>query len=1101
MDASSRLSYQDNYGYKYYLSYYDNSWTTYYYYTTYAATFKAVNHITSLSSITNAGGIYVLDNDVTASSSPSAFSGTFTGAFDGGLHTISGLTTPLFGTLSYATVCNVVLDNVAISNTGNTGAIACSATNYSRIYNCGVKKAANAATTPTISGTGYTGSIVGNLDSYSRVVNCYSFANITGGTTVGGIVGYNSYASTSSKMRTLVVNCMFYGNITGGTSVYPIYGGSNITNAGSTGINNYNYFRQAAAITPTGYNTALACEERFLRRWEFYRGILNSNRSLMAFYISGNVADTALLAKWVLNYGEAHYPILKRWGKYSSVINHFDAPTVTYSTNINYDEDAASLAAKMATHYCGAKMGDLSVTVVRGTGNGGSSTSQTITLPITDMNIDTANNHYDYCFRKVQLPYFNDYFADNYGAQVVTGWKITAVTGGVGSTYQVSTNSTTNDDGYNFADTLDTGKDLYGTSGRVFAQGGYYYVPQGVTAITIEAYWGNAVYLSDPNYDVVYNSDYATATNFTVAGTRPTPFNGQRVYTSVSAAVAAVPAGNTVYDNAIVLVGNCHQYSGSSAVFSNNNNRPFTVMSADLDHDDEPDFCLFYQHTDRQDVNPIRFDFLWQPGIGIAAKVSATGSVRMPDVGIFKPKGWFEVTETAVAHYNEFEYAASGSLIAPLILNNGIFEQFISRHDAGTVYTTPYIILGGNIWMKEFCNGTHGDNANKTYHRPISVMGDEYNKFYLTGTFRPDVAAVTDNAECYINGGKFGEVAGAGQEQLNGNVIFKVNHAIIEEFYGGGINGLKPVQGNIGVTMNNSRVGKYCGGPKFGNMVADKTVTTDATGSIFDEYYGAGNGGTSIYRHRTKNAYDQTTYRFDTWLSSYYRRGTYNSSYGVATGYEMEFFVWAGSGSNSRVGRFYVDYASFDKAQTNDVTSTLTRCLVNDDFYGGGNLGAVNGNVVSTLDQTVVRGSAFGAGFSAKIPTVEVYGTTGVTYPSCNDNTGLFSPAVLPNPTIYTWTETYGSTSSELTTNASGNWIYTASPLTGLGAVTGNVTITVKGAKNSHVYGSLYGGGNMSTVGGSTIVTTLDNTIIGKNVYGGGNSGAVDGSTHVQVGN
>ncbi len=1053
------------------------------------------------------------------------------------MYTISGLTTPLFEVLNNATVRNVMLEQVHIvGSTGNTGAIAGRANGASRIYNCGVLDSAS-----RIGGTGYTGSIIGVLNQTSRVLNCFSYATITSGSYVGGIVGFNNNSSNLSRnaIRTLVVNCMFYGNIIGGTRHYPIYGGIKVSNSGRNGLNNYNFFRQEASLGAlyADYNCALAAEERFLRRWEFYRGILNSNRALMAYYINGNKNDTALVAKWV-QVDDYPYPILKKWGRYPSQINSsyvldYNArPTLDYDYNIDYDidygdhEQRQALDNQLSTHYCGASLGSLTVTVNRG--NYGSGSHDAIELPITDMDTHTLNNRYDYNFRKVQLPYYNDLFGGNYtDGKVVTGWKITAVEGNSNNTFtQVD-----DDNGYNYADTTDIGKDLYSISQRVFAQGGYYYVPEGVRAITIEAYWGNAVYLSDPYYDKVYDANYGTGYNFIPAGTRPGTFDSRTVHTTLTNAVNAVPAGNSVYDNAIVLVGNVHQYSGESAVLSSTDGRPFTIMSIDADHDDEPDYCLFYQHSNRKIVNPIRFDFLWQPGIGIAAMVDDDS--KMPDVGIFYPMGHFEITETAIAHYYEFEYDVTGGNFngttvpitkrtAPLILMNGIFEQFTSIQYGNATHTNN-LILGGHIWMKEFGNGTHADGTGFTKHIPISVIGGEYSKFYLSGTFQPQAIVTTDNAECYVNGGKFGEIAGAGQEQIDGHVTFRINHAVIDEFYGGGINKHKPITGNIDVTINNSIVKKYCGGAKFGNMAPDKTVTTHAYGTAFNAYYGAGNGGTSLHRvlNQTSSQLSGNDISiFTNWVGNFHR-GMHTDD-GIATGYEYEYFVWAGSGTNQKVGRFYLIYASFDMAKSKNVYSTLEHCLVKSNFYGGGNLGIVDGTATSILTSTIVRGDAYAGSFSASIPTVDVYTAPPLAYPSFDTHTGLFSASILPKPTQYTWSNE-GSYSQAL--NETDHLIHTDSILFHLGKVMQDAKITVNG--NSHIYGNLYGGGAMSNVEGNTYVTTDGNThidqcvygggldgevahhtlvnIIGhtridKNVYGGGNTGIVGGSTHVQVG-
>jgi hypothetical protein len=88
--------------------------------------------ITSLSEITDPTGSYRLTSDVSGSghTSIATFSGTLEAAIDPTTkmpYRITGLNAPLFTTLT-GTVKNLVLEDVSISgNTGNTGAIACTA--------------------------------------------------------------------------------------------------------------------------------------------------------------------------------------------------------------------------------------------------------------------------------------------------------------------------------------------------------------------------------------------------------------------------------------------------------------------------------------------------------------------------------------------------------------------------------------------------------------------------------------------------------------------------------------------------------------------------------------------------------------------------------------------------------------------------------------------------------------------------------------------------------------------------------------------------------------------------------------------------------------
>ena len=141
----------------------------------------------------------------------------FTGSIDGGLHPISTdpetpLTTPLIAYAEGAIIKNIILDNVNITTGTNVGAIVANATGETRIYNCGINSG-------SVGGSGDVGGIVGNLHGEeitvdgkkkyigARVINCYSYANVTGGTNVGGIVGNNDFASTASKIATMVMNC------------------------------------------------------------------------------------------------------------------------------------------------------------------------------------------------------------------------------------------------------------------------------------------------------------------------------------------------------------------------------------------------------------------------------------------------------------------------------------------------------------------------------------------------------------------------------------------------------------------------------------------------------------------------------------------------------------------------------------------------------------------------------------------------------------------------------------------------------------------------------------------------------------------------------
>lgn len=1127
----------------------------------------AQTQITSLSSITASDGNYIITQDINGGTpGVTSFSGTLQAAINPNTHMpyrIKNLSAPLFTTLT-GTVKNLVLENVNITTGTDVGAIACymtgTSTNKAAIYNVGILSG-------SISGTGKVGGLVGvlgqegnttatNDNCYARVINCYSFANITGGSVKAGIVGSNSFASKYNNLRTMVMNCMFYGDIaTGSGSVYPIYGGLEISNdnkaSGSNRLNNYNYFLYEAPFsknnhttspTITAYNCGLAAEERFLVRFEFYRHLLNSNRELAAWYATGDAANgkgvgsNNKMLKWVLDKTIAPYPILKENGTYPSIVNYDPVNTINPTTGASVTRASVTTPNQGGIVTTLGTNGQLTINIQMGSGGaifdkpaGASITTSSLTRPIIDK--DTAQ--YNFNYGKVQLPYYNEVGTKNYTEnRIVTGWKIVSMTGGTGGGYTETNYDFPN---YNYADRDHYGKDIYGTggSGRIFAQGGYFNVPTGVTAITIEPYWARCAYFSNKYYDRYgYNttddlsqiggSHYEAATpTITIDGST------QEVFTTLANARSSMGAtyedGSTVYDHAVVLVGNYHHHTSDAAGAGDELNsvteKPLTITSVDLNKDNEPDYCLIFRSGKQSPVAPIRYDFITLPGMAMAMKMATHTNLAIP--GNCRPRGWFEVTTTGLIKFGQFEHSYSEKTVSPLIFMGGVIDQFVSNNEKeGLTYTnrTKYILLGDNVWFQLLSDGTHSDKTSPTPHRPISITGGQYDILYLSGYFQPEATACTSgdgdrNAKCYIDGGMFGEVAGAGQEKIDGDVTWLINHADIDNFYGGGINSAKAITGNINTTIKNSHVGVFCGGPKFGNMENGKTVITEATGCTFGTYFGAGYGGTSIYRHRKENQWESLNYINDpkgdwsNWIkNSYdksttdYYRGKYISGRGVAVNYEYEFF----GGSKGNVARLYIDYASFSLAKTKNVSSTLTDCTVLENFYGGGSLGAVDGGATSVLTDCTVMGNVFGAGYSVLIPTVRVRNTGGWSVvPYYNNSTAIYEKPIWQDEVVYTW-DNQSVTSGSQALVDDGHKIKTNEPLDGLGAVNGNVTLTLKGSttvgtQGDSNTGDVYGGGDQSAVTGSTTVSLEEGTTVRGNVYGGGNEGAVGGSTSVTI--
>ena len=1116
--------------------------------------------ITSLGSI-GASGHYLITADIDASgftASIASFSGTLTARAkaDGTFPVISNLSVPIFTSVTDASVSNIMLKSVAIGSSADTvGAIACKALGYSRIYNCGIlpnDATFPSGTHPTVTTTGKcAGGLVGSLRGDSRVVNCFSYADVQAANTASGLVGRNTFSSTAevsggkyTKLRTVVVNCMFYGNITGGTNQYGVYGDKKITNAAATGISSYNYYSNGTTFTtssgnPTAYNCTFPADVRYLTQVEFHRSLLNSNRELCGWWVGSAVTpstlttaqvqaipkDASLMAKWVLDPNIAPYPILKAFGKYPSIVNgNTGTPWVDRST---------------ANPYEGRQLGTLKVNVKSGTHS--TAAHQTVYVPITDM--DTL--HYDFGYRKAQLPYFNTVFgnpagadwaakyAGNYTDSVVTGWKVIGVKDLNGNVFH-GKNAFVSDwqNGYNFADRDCTGKDIFDTSGRVFAQGGNYYVPKGVGEITIEAYWGKAIYVSSAgnSYDRVNITENSTGSHFAPAGTRPTTFNGYTVNVSnIKTIIGQVDAKKTVYDYALVLVGNVQESVGGSDVKnSSGDRRGYTLISVDLDFDEEPDYCLEWQlgtKTNRQVMNPVRFDFLPVVELGVASK--RDGSTYFMSLGCFYSLGHYEVTETAFIRYGQFEFDYKTRDDGPVILNGGIFDQYTKGTLAsGTGHHITYIIVGGHLVMPSFTPGAHvRNNANfATRHCAVNALGGDFTNFYLSGGYSESVSPYQDSPHCYIDGGRFGQVAAAYKEGIYGDVTWRINHAIIGEFYGGGMmsqatgNNYKIVKGNIDVVVDSSIVRKYCGGPKFGDMVTGKTVTTRATGTRFGYFYGAGNGGTNYIQYNNDDL-TEAPRTLANWLALVNAKYTPNQYRSRDQGYHARYDyeqinISTGTQGGQVVDRVYYYSAQFATTTTGNVTSTLTGCTVDRNFYGAGFLGGVNGTVTSVLDDTRVYGSVYGAGYSASIPQVSI-DDKDKTPPSANVYTGMIKPQSGGTVSTYYWDNDHGSTDSPATEASAAThdtaYYYTEIPLDNLGNVNGKVTLTIKGnsvigTEGDSKTGNVFGGGDESAVSNEsnagnakTEVIIEGNTHILGNVFAGGNNGVVSGSTTVTV--
>ena len=175
------------------------------------------------------------------------YDNSYKGTFDGGGHTITGLTfttndeyAGLFGYLNRAgTVKNVVMKDVQITNNRSWSAFAGGVVGYSwgTIENCSVSG--------SVSGTVYVGGVVGaQIDG--SITGCSSSATVKGTTDVGGVAGQTNSSATLTA-------CYATGNVI--IEIDPI---RNISGGGLVGFNGGNGLLACYAtgnVTSTGSST------------------------------------------------------------------------------------------------------------------------------------------------------------------------------------------------------------------------------------------------------------------------------------------------------------------------------------------------------------------------------------------------------------------------------------------------------------------------------------------------------------------------------------------------------------------------------------------------------------------------------------------------------------------------------------------------------------------------------------------------------------------------------------------------------------------------------------------------------------------------------
>ena len=206
----------------------------------------------------------------------------YTGTFDGGGHTITGLTVTgsdqyvgLFGHIgSGGKVMNVVLEDVQITSDNSSGSVGGVAGNsWGTIENCSVSGSVSGTTfaggvvgsqwggsitgcnsSATVNGEAYVGGIAGETNSGASLTGCYATGDVTvenDGTNnshAGGVVGYNGGGTLTA--------CYATGSVTGSGSGTIYVGG--VTGSNNLGTLTACYHAKGTVSGPDGATGGVA---------------------------------------------------------------------------------------------------------------------------------------------------------------------------------------------------------------------------------------------------------------------------------------------------------------------------------------------------------------------------------------------------------------------------------------------------------------------------------------------------------------------------------------------------------------------------------------------------------------------------------------------------------------------------------------------------------------------------------------------------------------------------------------------------------------------------------------------------------------------------
>lgn len=641
---------------------------------------------------------------------------------------------------------------------------------------------------------------------------------------------------------------------------------------------------------------------------------------------------------------------------------------------------------------------------------------------------------------------------------LLTGWKLTSVT-------QDGTQITTFEEPehYNYTDRTNAKKDI----GTIYAQEGFYIVPDNVTAITVEAVYGWAIYVKNPYNQMVYDNNYwfdtaasiasgrtgASESNFGTNTTTDVVASIKRAYELIYLAGESGTAYD-VYDHLIVLCGdiddvrpsvatipsttyadiidgkivydinsyNLALYNSKTACNSywggNYNTQINASFIGDVSQENSYHIYQKCQTWGWEVYGSLRFDNV----VYTVAKNVPTSSIKVTSTGIYFGKfnnmkcitterfyTWNPNTST-VLNNGAIAIVGRGFISESRILGGNVTIYLSSSQLSTTkdLKEYKYILIGGNAYITNYYNGTTSENSaqyNTGVQNPptLCVVGGYMKNTYLTGS---------SSTTSYIE-----------FTRADNSIYMFMEGGVAENIYASG--GTELRNGNVKINIQKATVKNIYGGgnKETGNINGDIYITINNSQIGFsDTNVGYIYGGPQ-YGNVFGNSYLEVT-----------NTKVYGSIYG------------AGYGSNSTNEFWHKFILSISK---NEIIEKLQK------------------EIEEETSVYIIKNTADGYGFYIYNDDIKQFLNNSTV------NLGFYE-----GDTAQIVTREYLGL-DDSTSNVGKYFYYIVSSLSS--ASVENVYATIK---NCDITKDVYAGGNKGSVKGN-IEMNIEDTIVGGNIYGG----------------